>query len=82
MATPGAILERHVFAANQPDEGFVDDSRGLEGVVAPLAPHHRGGDLAKLFVDQRNQPCGRLSVTALDPGEQLRDITTFGHGDR
>ena len=57
----------------------MDDRSGLEGVARPLAPHHGGGDLAQLLVDERHQLRGSLLVAAPDLGEQLRHVTSLGH---
>ena len=50
LTIPGLSLATH-----QLDAGFVDQRCGLECVGGPLAAEHGGGELSKVFVDQRQE---------------------------
>ena len=54
-----------------------DQGRGLEGLARSLLGHLLGGQLPKLFVNQRQELLGSPSVALLNGREDACDV---GHG--
>jgi hypothetical protein len=54
-----------LLVSDQPQIGFVNQCRGVEGMAGHLRVHPRGGELAKLGVDEREQFNRSLAVTGL-----------------
>ena len=61
-------------AADQPQVRLVDQGGGLEGVARLLGGQARGGELAQLVVDEREQFGGGLRVAGRGGVEDLRDV--------
>src|SRR5262249_21266221 len=53
---------------------LVDQGRGLERLPGLLARQARGGELAQLVVDEREQLGGGAGVAGLDGGEDFGDV--------
>ena len=51
----------HAARIHQPEEGFVDERRGLQRVAGALARHVAMGQPVQLVVDQRHQLRARAS---------------------
>jgi hypothetical protein len=51
-----------VLIPNQPQVHFIDQDRGVERVIGPLARHLRRSELAQYIADQRNSHCRRLAI--------------------
>src|SRR5712691_8468949 len=58
------VLESPRALPDQPDERFVHERRGLQGLAGPLAVDVAGRQAAELFVDERHQLGDRLLVAA------------------
>src|SRR5205085_12565177 len=56
----GAVLPADSPLIHQLQERFMDERRGLQGVVAPLAPEVAGGQPAQLGVNLRQQAVERV----------------------
>ena len=57
--------------SDQPEVRLVDQGGGLEGLAGLLRGHPRGGELAQLVVDEREQLGGGLGVALLDGGQDV-----------
>ena len=60
--------------ANEPEVGFVNESRWLQGVPRRLVGRPGGGEAAQLVVDQRQEPGGGVRDALADCVQQLRDF--------
>ena len=61
-------------ASDQPKVRLMDQGGGLEGVLGGLAGHARGGELAQLVVDEREQVGGGLAVTGRRGVQESRHV--------
>jgi hypothetical protein len=63
-----------LIAASKPKPRFVNQGRGLKGVIGGLADHFRRREFAKFVVNQRQQFLRGLRVALLRTVEDLRDL--------
>ena len=68
---PPAVPVLGQVAADQPEVGLVDQGGRLERLARVLAPEPRGGELAQLGVDEREEFGGGLAVSGRRCVEQL-----------
>jgi hypothetical protein len=59
---------------HQPQPGFVDERRRLQGVPGCFVRHSRGGQPAQLFVHERKQIIGGLRISSSRRVEELSDL--------
>src|SRR5207247_8652415 len=59
---------------DQPQIELVHERRGLQRVIAALAPQGRGGQPSKLRIDQWEQPVTSFQVPVAPVREQLGDL--------
>jgi hypothetical protein len=70
----GSIYRVHPAAARKLDVGLVDEGRGVEGVIGPLASQLPTGHRAQLLVDDRQQPVQCVPLATANRLEKLRDV--------
>ena len=68
------ILPIDLPLVDEPEVHLVDQGRGLQGVVGPLAPKLARRHATELRVDQRQQLIERSLVAATPIAEQRRDF--------
>jgi hypothetical protein len=68
-----AILPADAAGVGQPEERFVHQGRGLQGVTATLAAHVPASQAAKLRLHERRQPFERTVVAVRPRPQQLGD---------
>ena len=72
----GPAFPGHLLVTHETEIGFVDKSRGLQGVIAPLAAHVMAGQGAQLIVDERKQGLPRPAFPCAEIGKKSGDIAT------
>ena len=72
-----AILPVHLALIDELEEGFVDQGRGLKGVVAPLPAQVGGGEPPQLGINRRQEPVERILPPETPLLEQLRDLSAW-----
>jgi hypothetical protein len=69
-----AILPLNAPQIDQADERFVDQSRRLESVIAPLASELEPGETAKLLMDDWHQLVERNTIAAAPREQQFSHV--------
>jgi hypothetical protein len=69
-------------AADEPEVRLVDERGGLEGLAGSLLGHPRGGELAQLVVDEREQFLRGAGVALVDGVQDPRDVGHDGKHTR
>jgi hypothetical protein len=72
-----AVLPGNPVLPHQPQVRLVDQRRGLEGVVRPLASQIRAGSSPQFTVDHRYQIVARLQVTTAPRTQQAADSASL-----
>src|SRR5215213_5272985 len=67
----GAVLPVHALVIDQPQVGFVDESRGLQAMAGALAPHVVVRQTTEFVVDDRHQE-GERKLIPVAPGSEKR----------
>src|SRR5579884_1162221 len=74
-----AVRPLHRRAAHQADESFIDQRRGLQNVVIPLAAEVVARDPVQFGVDDRRQPLQRGAVALAPCPEKRRQFSGWGN---
>jgi len=72
----GAILPGGLVVTAEPQPGFVNQGRGLQGLSGRFPSHLLRRELAQLFVDQRQEFIRRLGIALINA---LKDDGEFAH---
>ena len=56
-----AILPFRICLSRQPEEGFIDQCRGLKSMIWPFVPQISRGEPAELAIQERDKPLRCLS---------------------
>ena len=70
----GTGLPVDFFDAREPEIGFVDQSRGLEGMIGSFATKIGRGETAEFGVDQGDEAFFGLAVSPLQFSKERRHI--------
>jgi hypothetical protein len=75
-----AVLPVHVPLIDEPHERFVNEGRGLERVVCPLASHVLPGHTAQLRVQDGHKPFRSLGIVRTQLTQDLRHVVSRHRG--
>jgi hypothetical protein len=70
----GAILPRSLVVFDQPQPGFMNEGRRLQGVAGGFVGHPVGRQLTQFLIHQRQQLIRGLFVALLHTIEDVRDV--------
>jgi hypothetical protein len=68
-----AVLPLLSLLADEPQIGFVNQGRGLKGLVRRFMSHPPRSELAQFFVNEREQLIGRFGIAIVNGFEDLCD---------
>jgi hypothetical protein len=72
-----SVLPLDLRLVDEAQVGLVDERGHLHGLIAALASHIGGGNLAKIAVDRGEQTVARVGVPLPPRFEHLRDVGRF-----
>jgi hypothetical protein len=75
--TRAVPMRRPGRAARESQVRFVDQCRGVEGVIEAFVRHAGGGKLPQFVVDDGQQAVGRQPVSGADHFQKLRHVAHF-----